>query len=264
MIELFSLRDRASSAGNQMKFRSGNLWYKVDFLGYEGLSEYVISSLLSFSNLCHGEYVNYELTEISREGESWNGCVSEDFTGGWQLITLDRLFQQMLGYGVNQMYLEEPDHRRRLQLVVESTVGLTGIRDFGAYMSRMLTIDALFLNEDRHAQNIALLMSPTGTFKPAPLFDHGAGLLSDTTLDYPMEGNIFDQIRCAKSRSFCQDFDEQVDLAEELYGQHLKFAFTRRDVEEILDRAVQYPESVRHRVLEIILQRRSKYRYLFP
>ena len=37
---------RASSKGNQLKFRRGDFWYKADFTGYEGLTEYTVSKLL--------------------------------------------------------------------------------------------------------------------------------------------------------------------------------------------------------------------------
>ncbi len=39
---------------------------------------------------------------------------------------------------------------------------MTGLTDFGFYMVKMLTVDALFLNEDRHTHNIAVLMDDAG------------------------------------------------------------------------------------------------------
>ena len=52
MIRLFDSDkqdfNRQSSKGNQLKFRRGDIWYKTDYLGYEGLVEYVISKLLAF------------------------------------------------------------------------------------------------------------------------------------------------------------------------------------------------------------------------
>ena len=68
MIELFD-RDkkdtnRKSSKGNQLKWKKGNTWYKADYTGYEGLSEYVISHLLMKSSLNNAEYVIYEQEQI--------------------------------------------------------------------------------------------------------------------------------------------------------------------------------------------------------
>ena len=53
----------------------------------------------------------------------------------------------------------------------------------GVYMNKLLTIDALFLNEDRHTHNIAVLMNGKGDYAYCPIFDNGAGLLADTTMD---------------------------------------------------------------------------------
>ena len=55
MVELFEKdiieTENKSSKGNQLKWEKDNIWYKADFTGYEGLSEFVISSLLKFTNL---------------------------------------------------------------------------------------------------------------------------------------------------------------------------------------------------------------------
>jgi hypothetical protein len=67
MVELFAedikTENRQSSKGNQLKFERDGIWYKTDYLGYEGLSEYVISKLLSFSTLNKDEYVDYDLEQ---------------------------------------------------------------------------------------------------------------------------------------------------------------------------------------------------------
>jgi len=50
MVELIesqlATQIRQSSKGNQLKWKDGEFWYKADYTGYEGLSEYVISHLL--------------------------------------------------------------------------------------------------------------------------------------------------------------------------------------------------------------------------
>lgn len=42
--------------------------------------------------------------------------------------------------------------------LVEETERAAGIKNFGIYIRRLLTVDALFLNEDRHKHNIAVLL----------------------------------------------------------------------------------------------------------
>ena len=53
MVQLFEqdikTNDRQSSKGNQLKWCRNNVWYKADYMGYEGLVEYVVSRLLEKS-----------------------------------------------------------------------------------------------------------------------------------------------------------------------------------------------------------------------
>ncbi len=46
--------------------------------------------------------------------------------------------------------------------MVEQVERVTKLPDFGAYMNKLFTIDAVFLNEDRHTHNIAILMNQDG------------------------------------------------------------------------------------------------------
>ena len=100
---------------------------------------------------------------------------------------------------------------------------MTGLRGFGLYLNKLLTIDAIFLNEDRHTHNIAVLMNGAGMFKYCPIFDNGDGLLSDTILDYPLGEDTFDLMETVRAKTVSTDFDEQLDVSEHLYGCNLKF-----------------------------------------
>lgn len=46
MVSLFEQdirqENRQSSKGNQLKWYSGEKWYKADYTGYEGLAEYLV------------------------------------------------------------------------------------------------------------------------------------------------------------------------------------------------------------------------------
>lgn len=268
MIELFDTdrkdENRQSSKGNQLKFERNGIWYKTDYLGYEGLAEYVISKVLKYSTLAPSEYVDYELESISYNGQVFNGCKSHDFTEDRQLITLERLFQQYYGYGLNKTIYSISDHTKRLETLVEQVERVTGIRDFGIYMAKILTLDALFLNEDRHTHNLAVLVDAQNVYQKALIFDNGAGLLSDTTLEYPIEADPIQLMDRAKPKTFCDDFDEQLDIAEKLYGSPIRFHYTEREIADVLDKAKgQYPDTVRQRVFTILTQTRRKYAYLF-
>ena len=268
MIELFSndvhQQDRRSSKGNQLKFEREGVWYKADYLGYEGLAETVISKLLRFSSLDPSEYIDYDPEEIRYNGQVFNACRSRDFTGGWQLITLERLLSRVYGRGLNQVVYAIGDHTERLRTLVSLVERVTGLGNFGPYMAKTLTVDALFLNEDRHAHNLAVLTKDLHEFRLCPLFDHGAGLLSDTRLDYPADREPLEMISAAKPKTFCESFDEQLEIAEKLYGRQIRFTFGYNDVKEITDSVGIYPPEIRQRVLDIVMEQRRRYIYLFP
>lgn len=137
------------------------------------------------------------------------------------------------------------------------------VKNFGVYLSKLFTKDAFFLNEDRHMHNIAVLMNGEGEFAYCPIFDNGAALLSDTTMDYPMDGDIYEMMREVESKTISFDFDEQLDIAEALYGDNLKFTFTKKDVQELLDEAVIYTKEERDRIERVIYAQMHKYTYLF-
>ena len=77
-------------------------------------------------------------------------------------------------------------------------------------MNKLLTIDAFFLNEDRHMHNIAVLMNGKGDYAYCPIFDNGAGLLADTTMDYPLTGDIYTLMEKVQPKTICNAFDEQL------------------------------------------------------
>lgn len=268
MISLFEqemqMPNRQSSKGNQLKWYSGKKWYKADYTGYEGLSEYIVSQLLQMSTLSQEEYVLYDTVKIHYSEVIYTGCQSDHFLRRhWQLITLERLFWQYYGESLYENIYRIREPETRAGFLVEQVENLTGLREFGRYMSILLTIDAFFLNEDRHTHNIAVLRDEYGKYHYCPAFDHGASLMSDTTMDYPLESPLENLYGKPKAKTFCRDFDEQLDAVEVLYGQHLKFQFTNADVRRILESETEYPEGMKKRAGELIGMQRRKYQYLF-
>lgn len=267
MVTLFEqdirANDRQSSKGNQLKWLNQEVWYKADYTGYEGLAEYVISALLKESGLAGEEFVAYETEEIFYKSKRYLGCASRDFLPeGWQMITLERLFQNFFGRSLYKSIYAIENYESRLRYLVEQTERMTGLRDFGVYMSKLLTVDAFFLNEDRHTHNIAVLMDGEGKYHCCPIFDNGAGLLSDTRLDYPLEDETENLMKSVRAKTFCRDFEEQLEIAEKLYGQHLHFDFNVKKIEEALAAEKHYPEREKQRVKEILCAQRRKYSYL--
>ena len=90
----------------------------------------------------------------------------------------------------------------------------------------------------------------------------GDGLLSDTILDYPLGEDTFDLMETVRAKTVSTDFDEQLDVSEHLYGCNLKFFFTKRDVDQLLEQAKGYSDEVRERVQTILHRQIDKYAYL--
>ncbi len=268
MVELFErfgkTDGRKSSKGNQLKWEKEGVWYKADYTGYEGLAEYVVSVLLSGSSLKEEEYVSYQTEVIVYRHSRYLGCRSRNFLpAGWKLITLERLFQNMYGESLNGAIYSIREYEARVRFLVEQTIRMTGLEEFGVYLSKLLTIDALFLNEDRHTHNIAVLLDERGQYHYCPVFDNGSALLSDTTIDYPLTGDTISLTGEARARTICQDFDEQLDIVEKLYGQHLQFSYGRKDIDKLLSEEKYYPADIKQRVATILMNQRRKYQYLF-
>lgn len=271
MIQMIELKEdelkdfkRHSSKGNQMKWESHGFWYKADYSGYEGMAECVISKLLGRSNLSGNEIVIYDSEEITYKRNVYHGAKSKNFLEkDWQLITLQRLYQDKYHRNLMEDVWHIHELEGRLEYLVARTVELTGLVEFGTYISKLLTIDAFFLNEDRHMHNIAVLMNSQGEFKYCPFFDHGAGLLADTSVDYPLGYDPLEMLKEVKAKTICSDFDDALDIAEKRYGNHLKFSFTKKDVNNIVDSVSGYSDEIKDRVKKIIFYQMDKYQYLF-
>lgn len=275
MIEVFdgerTEEARHSSKGNQFKWKRGDYWYKADYTGYEGLAEYMVSHLLRYSTLGTEEYVLYDTEEIRYGNQSFAGCRSHDFltdfskkqSGKLQMITLERLFRNIYGESLYKSIFRIREHEERLKFLVDQTERITGLTDFGRYMCKLLTIDAIFLNEDRHTHNIAVLWDGGEEYDYCPIFDQGAALLADTTLDYPLGEDVIKLMHKAEAKSFCRSFEEQLDIAEELYGEPIHFSFGEKEIRELLQKDDVYQKQVKQRVFTILLQQRRKYEILF-
>lgn len=269
MIELFEQNVKTfechSSKGNQLKWKNNDTWYKADYMGYEGLVEYLVSNLLDKSTLRDDEYVKYEIEEIHYKHKTFTGVRSENFLEeGWQLITLERLYKNQNQKSLYDAIWKLENPKERCEFIINAVKTMTGINDFDIYLAKLITIDALFLNEDRHLHNVAVLMNEDGEYKLCPIFDNGASLLSDSKLDYPLDIDVIELMGEVKAKTFSSVFDEQIDVVEEMCGQALHFTFTRKDVDELLLLASSYYErSVIERVRTVMYQQIRKYSYLF-
>ncbi len=224
----------------------------------------MISHLLKKSSLTREEYALYDIEKIKYKEQIYKGVKSQDFLReGWQLITLERLFHNFFGESLYKAIYSIQGLENRYQFLVSQVERMIGLQNFGQYLNKLFTIDAFFLNEDRHTHNIAVLMNENGEFAYCPIFDNGAALLADTKMDYPLNGDVYVLMKQACAKTICADFDEQLDVSEVVSGENLRFSFTKKDVTELLNQAEEYSEEERRRVESIIFMQMKKYSYLF-
>ena len=253
-----------TSKGNQLKWKLGDQWYKADHMGYEGLSEVLVSRLLHKTELKY-PFVEYHPVEIAYKGQKLLGCRSKNFLKENQkLIPLEKLYRQNTGKSLALSLVEFPEVPNRIQYTVEQVEKYTELHDFGKYLTAMLELDAFFLNEDRHTNNIAVLYdTEKDCYELSPIFDQGLSLLADTSYDFSLEQPLEDCIKRVEAKPFHSSFVQQVDAAEELYGIQIHFHFGMKVVQEELKMLKEgYAEEVIMRVERLLREQMRRYAYL--
>ena len=144
----------------------------------------------------------------------------------------------------------------------EVTAELTGLERFPQYLTLLFELDALFCNDDRHLNNIAVI-ERRGRYDYCPIFDNGAGLLSNTQLS-PMDISPSALISALQARPFNTTFTRQMNTARSLYGKHLTMPrLTANDIREVLEPVLDYyPQRdwgiITDRIVACILSRQKK------
>lgn len=224
-----------TSRGNQLKWFQDGWWYKADAFGYEGLAETMVTRLLR-ETVWTG-YVCYEPVTVMWNGRLYRSCRSRNFLReGEELLPLEKLYRSVTGFSL----AEELAHIREVEQRIEHTSAfvenLTGVSDFGPYLSGMLEMDMFFLNEDRHTNNIALIYRQEDkSYRLCPYFDMGLSLYADTREAYPLDMEVETCRQRVRAKPFSQDFDEQMDAAGRLYGWSLHFSMDRNELWHMLE-----------------------------
>lgn len=254
-----------SSKGNQNKWYADGKWYKEDGLGYEALAEVVVSRLLEKTNVRRS--VTYRYEALQKDGAVVCGCVSDNFMEPEddKVISVERVFQAFEGKSAAKAILAWEDTRERISYVVRTVERATGLSEFGHYLREILSIDALFFNEDRHFHNLAVIRRKDGTYRECPVFDNGAALFSDVFGDYPLHMTEEQCRNKIKAKPFSRDFDEQLDACEMLFPSFpFRAWFTMEDVTDILaEFRGTYDGRILQRVEQTMRMQIRKYQYMF-
>ena len=234
-----------SSKGNQEKWydSSANRWYKLDQFGYEALAETVVSTLLERSNIeadTPFTFVRYHMERLQVHGRERTGCSSKNFLRpGQALITVNRLLSSHLGRPLREKLVRLSSDRKRIAYLAEATAELTGLELFPQYLTLLFEVDALSCNDDRHLNNIAVI-EQNGNYTYCPIFDNGAGLLSNTQLSQ-MDIAPPALISALRARPFNTSFTRQMNSARNLYGAQLAMPkMTTEDIREVLGPILEY------------------------
>lgn len=163
----------STGAGYQPKFTSsdGNFWYKRDVRGGEALAEVLVSTFLrSCSNLTSYDYALYGF-DYSSGVLDLKTCVSPTFLQEGELfVSFKKLLdltdvssKDLLGFDSKLDFIDS---------VFQQTVG----QSFREELLRLLTLDVMFRNTDRHLSNFGIILTPNCSIRFAPIFDNGLAL----------------------------------------------------------------------------------------
>jgi len=254
-----------ASKGKQEKWQGGGRWYKLDQFGYEALAETLISRLLERSRIERDtpfRFTRYRMERMFVHGSERTGCSSENFLmPGQSIITLNHLFKRTSTVPLRDLLARQTGDKKRIAYLAETTAELTGLKEFPRYLTLLFEVDALFLNDDRHLDNIAVL-ERAGSYDYCPIFDNGAGLLSNMQLS-PPDSAPEALIPVQRARPFNTTFNRQIIGARDLYGCQLQMPKLTRELilKELAPLLPYYPEPDRDiitdRVCAAILTRQG-------
>ncbi len=189
------IRSSSGTAGTFLKSESvidgRKKYYKLSnfdpvngVIGHESVNEIIVDRLLTVLGV---EHLSYELihADIEIEGNVYNTyiCASEDFKErGESKIALDDYYRTNAKKG-------------------ESHYDFCVRCGWQEYIDRMIAVDYLILNRDRHGANIEVLRNARAhTLRIAPLFDHGLSLLYSCITEE--EVRAFDVLEDGRCQNF--------------------------------------------------------------
>lgn len=185
-----------SSKGSQIKFFKDGYWYKIDENGPAGIAEETVSKLLQCSSLSKDEFVNYESCKIQYNDDNltkeYDGCRSKSFLEpGEMFYSYEKIYKMMTGNELSEDIIKLNSPKERIEYTASIIKDFCGL-DVKDYISKNLTCDMLFINTDRHFNNLGIISNYDQTsFRNAPIFDNGAAFLSNYT-EYPPNISIDD------------------------------------------------------------------------
>ncbi len=190
------LKSQATIGGIKQYYKLSGFDPSRGVVGGECINEIIVDRLLTILGV---EHLSYTLinADIEVDGSVYNTylCASEDFKQrGESKIALD-------------------DYYRENALPGESHYDFCVRQGWKDYVEKMIVIDYLILNRDRHGANIEILRNARAhTLRPAPYFDHGISLLCSCNGDD--DARSFDVMKDLRCNNFIGSFScrDNLDL----------------------------------------------------
>lgn len=202
---------QAESRGNQLKFYNDGYWYKLDSLNcYEGLAEAFVTWVEEY--ILDFPHVLYMTTTMSYSDNIHLGCYSYNMYNRMDIsfVSLRSLLRRN-NIPLN-IFIKEQDTAKNVEVVVDTVFRLTGLNIF-SYLSRLIMLDCIIQNEDRHIMNLGVCYCGSDNkFYEAPCFDNGASLFCVNWV-YRKRKTLEENIKSARSvaRPFSKFYDKQLE-----------------------------------------------------
>ena len=161
---------RGTSKGYAKKFIVDGYWYKVSAGTFNAQAEVVASRLARLTELT--DTVEYTLCKVNGE---W-ATRSKDYIMGRKHETIKGLYLKVFGSPIET--LEDTLRGRELYDFVCGFAETHFKLDFRETLNRLLRLDALVLNEDRHFRNIECIQDADECWLLSPPFDFDCALYS--------------------------------------------------------------------------------------
>lgn len=258
-----------SSKGNQEKWydKETNAWYKLDRIGFEALSEAVASEILrKYSNIeteLGYQIVPYHIDSVDVHKAKRNASISPNFLKEGQSIqTAYHILKRVLGPDYQKVLADEKTIPNRLKKIVDTIEAISGLQNFGQYLTLLFEVDALIANEDRHLNNIAII-EENGTYQYCPLFDNGEGFMLDN-VKYPFDVETKGLMKHLRAKPFQCRFGTLLSAARELYGMQLKITCTADEISEVIEAYLDWYQPMfrpflKDRILDVMILQMKKY-----
>lgn len=163
------MNNSSSFDGAQPKWFSNGSWYKRDIRGGEAVSETLVSLFLSSClNITEFEagFVAYGVSQTDMRV-----CYSHSFLKDGE--TFVSLYDAIKS--INPKWSEHTNFEGKLNYidsVYKEVLGYSCRR----WLIRVLTLDVMFRNTDRHLSNLGFIADRQGNLQLAPIFDNGLAL----------------------------------------------------------------------------------------